>query len=159
MSWAFLMLPPSALSHPSTYPSHFDSNWVEVTQMWGVLKPVCCPITSTSYIPSSFFFFPGSRDNGILSRLSPTIPLFTTQSTYPFQSEGTCKETLRLLVNVESLVETVVVCEWLLWRSEVKRSHWMVGGGLPVAEQEKVTSAPFSLALMSTAVVTSDIPG
>lgn len=70
-------------------------------------------------------------------------------------------ETLRLLVNVESLFVTVVVSDWLLGRSEVERSHCMVGGGLPVAEQVKATSTPFSLAsaLMCTAVVISDTPG
>lgn len=75
------------------------------------------------YIPLSFFFSTEPKDIGILSRLSPATPLFTTQSTCPFQSEGTCSEMFSLLVNVESPFVTVVVCDRLWWRSGVEMSH------------------------------------
>lgn len=69
---------------------------------------------------------------------------------------------LPLLVKVESLFVNVVVCAWLSLRSRLERSHWMVGGGLPVAEQVKVTStasSSCSVLEVCTAVVTSEIPG
>lgn len=101
------------------------------------------------------FFSPTGKEKGILSRLCPATPLFSRQSACPFHSGCTRRVMLLLLVNVWSLFVTVAVCVCSVMVTSGEKSHWMVGAGLPVAEQLNTTSTSLGAC---TSVFTSDIP-
>lgn len=106
---------------------------------------------------SSLFFPPGK---GILSILSPIMSRFSKQFTCPSQSGGIRRVMLLLVVNVWSLFFAVVVCGCCGPPASAEMSQYMVGAGLPVAEQlNKISLSSSSCPSMVTCVVwTSDIP-
>lgn len=136
---------------------------MKTTMCWCIIKD--CDQKYTNVSSPFFSFFSTSTSpitTGILSSLSPIIPSFSTQSTDPLHTEGTCSLILLLLVNVLSSFFTVVVSGWFKrWASEGV-THLMVGAGLPVAEQLISTSTSSSSSpsssLGSTCVLTSEIP-
>lgn len=111
------------------------------------------------YIPLSFFS--GGTVNGICFRCCPITSRFSRQSTWPSQPAGTCRDRLRLLVNVWSLFVIVVVGGSVKTEAPTEKAHSIIGTGFPVAEQLNTASVTPSCSVLwlCTFVFTSDIPG
>lgn len=93
------------------------------------------------------------------SCLCPLIPAFNRQSTAPSQSGDGLRVMWLLLVNVWSSFSTILFFG-LSEVTPVAVSHWMVGAGLPVAEQPNNTSMSSGplLWICGTSVFTLDMP-